>query len=181
MVLYRRSRAAGGTFFFTVTLRDRSSSLLVERAPLLTRTMRVVRARRPWRTLGLVILPDHLHAVWELPEGDADFSGRWRAIKSGFVRALAREGHPVARNAKGECDLWQRRFWEHTIRDAPDLERHIAYLHFNPVKHGYVARVKDWRWSTFHRYVQQGVLGLTGRERQVTRIALRFIRATSER
>lgn len=158
MVLYRRSRIAGGTFFFTVTLRDRRSSLLEEQAQLLAHVMRAVRARHPWRTHGLVILPDHLHAVWELPEGDADFSGRWRAIKSGFVRALAQEGHPVARNSKGECDLWQRRFWEHTICDALDLQHHIDYLHFNPVKHGHVAEVKDWRWSTFHRYVQQGIV-----------------------
>ncbi len=158
MVLYRRSRQEGGTFFFTVTLRNRSSSLLVSEVALLSQTMRSVQEKHPWETLGLVILPDHLHALWRLPPGDADFSGRWRAIKSGFVRHLKARGLTVQHNKKGEADIWQRRFWEHTIKDEQDFHHHLDYLHFNPVKHGYVQRVADWPWSTFHRYVHEGVL-----------------------
>ncbi len=91
------------------------------------------------------------------PEGDADYSGRWRAIKARFTKALKRAGVELARNEKGECDVWQRRFWEHTIRDERDLRHHVDYVHYNPVKHGLVRRVSDWPHSTFHRYVKEGV------------------------
>jgi putative transposase len=116
------------------------------------------RARRPFEIEAMVVLPDHMHAVWTLPENDADFSDRWRAIKSGFVRRLRTQGVALKANAKGEHEVWQRRFWEHQIRDESDLARHVDYIHINPVKHRLVERVVDWRWSTFHRYVRLGVL-----------------------
>lgn len=107
---------------------------------------------------AVVVLPDHLHAVWTLPEGDADFPSRWKSIKSAFTRASARAGVPLRKNSKGEYDLWQRRYWEHTIRDDVDFERHVNYIHYNPVKHGLAGCVADWPYSSFHRYVRLGLL-----------------------
>lgn len=158
MVLYRRNYVAGGTFFFTVTLRDRRSDLLVRHVDLLRGAFSVVKKRRPFRIDAMVVLPDHLHAIWTLPEGDSDYSGRWRAIKSGFVVALAREGICVARNARGEAEVWQRRFWEHTLRDERDLNHHIDYIHYNPVKHGHASCPADWPYSTIHRFIQGGLI-----------------------
>ena len=158
MVNYRRQHVSGGMYFFTVTLKNRQSGLLVDKAGLLGEVMRAVQAKKPWETLAIVIMPDHLHALWKMPAGDDDYSSRWRAIKSGFVRSLAKTGHVVDRNQRGEADIWQRRFWEHAIRDEDDLYRHIDYIHFNPVRHGQVSRVIDWPCSSFHRYVMQGVL-----------------------
>ena len=158
MVNYRRARTEGGTYFFTVTLRDRRSDALTANIDSLRKVLRMTMERRPLRMDAMVILPDHLHAVWTLPPDDADYSGRWRSIKSGFVRALRREGVPLSFNHKGECDLWQRRFWEHRVRDEEDLRRHVDYVHINPLKHGLVRRVSEWPWSTFHRYVREGKL-----------------------
>jgi putative transposase len=158
MVLYRRNRVAGGTYFFTVTLRDRTSRLLIQSVAGLRRFYAEVRSRRPFETVAVVVLPDHLHAIWRLPDSDADCSGRWRAIKAGFIRNLRRSGIAFAMNAAGEAEVWQRRFWEHTIRNDADLRAHVDYVHWNPVKHGHVARVRDWPYSSFHRYVREGVL-----------------------
>jgi len=158
MVSYRRNRVSGGTYFFTVTLRDRSSGLLIERVDLLRRTMREVKRHKPYRVEAIVVLPDHLHAIWTLPENDSDYSGRWRRIKGLFSRCLRDIECSIARNARGEYDVWQRRFWEHTIRDDTDLQRHVDYIHYNPVRHGYVQRVADWPYSSFHRYVRMGWL-----------------------
>ena len=158
MVSYRRNWIAGGTYFFTATLRDRRSTLLADGADLLRETMRDVAARWPFRTEAAVVLPDHLHTVWTLPPGDADYAGRWRAIKAAFTRRMLTAGATVECNARGEYTLWQRRYWEHTIRDERDLRRHIDYIHFNPVKHGLVRRAADWPHSTFHRFVARGDL-----------------------
>jgi putative transposase len=105
-----------------------------------------------------VVLPDHLHAVWTLPEGDADFSLRWRLIKTVFSRGLP-QGEEISKSrfGKGERGIWQRRYWEHTLRGEGDFERHVDYIHFNPVKHGHVGRVRDWPHSPFHRLVRLGV------------------------
>ena len=103
-------------------------------------------------------MPDHLHTIWTLPENDADYSSRWRAIKSRFTRRLRTQGAPLQANSKGEYALWQRRYWEHTIRDEDDLQKHVDYIHYNPVKHGLVNRVTDWPYSSFHRYVRRGWL-----------------------
>jgi putative transposase len=158
MVGYRRNFVSGGTYFFTVTVADRSSSLLVEQIAFLRHAFRVAPAERPFKTDAIVILPDHLHAVMTLPEGDADFSGRWRRIESTFTRQVVAEAVPAKRNRRGEYSLWQRRFWEHTIRDETDFARHFDYIHYNPVKHALVSRVSDWPHSSFHRYVRSGLL-----------------------
>lgn len=159
MSRYRRPRIDGGMFFFTVALADRSGDLLVQHIEHLRQVYRAVGARLPFDTNAICILPDHLHALWTLPSGDADFGTRWSQIKSGFSRALPpaqlRSRSQVRRRETG---IWQRRFWEHAIRDDTDFERHVDYIHFNPVKHGYVTRVCDWPHSSFHRYVKDGLL-----------------------
>jgi putative transposase len=159
MSRYRRAKIDGGVLFFTVTLADRSSDLLVRQVDRLRRIYMSVQDRYPFETVAICILPDHLHAVWSLPLGDRDYPLRWSVIKAGFSRGLV-EASPrtASKIAKRERGLWQRRYWEHTIRGDSDLERHVDYIHFNPVKHGYVSQVRDWPFSTFHRYVERGVL-----------------------
>ena len=156
MVFYRRNWISGGTYFFTVTLADRRSQVLIKHLVLLREAFRCVRRERPFRIDVVVVLPDHLHTIWSLPEGDSDYPGRWRAIKSRFTRAVRERDVPLISNTKGEYNLWQRRYWEHTIRDEDDLQRHVDYIHYNPVKHGLVKRVADWPYSSFHRYVRLG-------------------------
>ena len=158
MVRYRRNFVPGGTYFFTVTVADRRSSVLIDHIVSLRRAFRITRGERPFDIDAIVVLPDHLHVVMTLPDGDSDFSGRWRRIKSLFTRGAVKGGLQAAPNARGEYDLWQRRFWEHTIRDEADLARHVDYIHFNPAKHGLVSRVSDWRYSSFHRYMRLGWL-----------------------
>ena len=157
MVHYRRNRLPGGTFFFTVVLRDRAATLLVDHVEPLRAAFRHARRQRPFAIDAMVVLPDHLHAIWTLPPGDADYAGRWRAIKSRFTRTLAGLGIALPKNARGEYALWQPRFWEHTIRNETDLARHVDYIHYNPVKHGHVTAVPDWPYSSFHRYVRAGL------------------------
>ncbi len=113
----------------------------------------------PFTIDAIVILPEHLHAVWTLPAGDNDFALRWRLIKTTFSRNLPHvERRSASRVAKGERGIWQRRYWEHLIRDEEDFARHVDYIHFNPVKHHRVKNVSDWPHSSFHRYVQDGIL-----------------------
>ena len=158
MTQYRRHYVAGGTYFFTVTLADRSSCLLIEHIASLRRAVRETRLEHPFNIDAIVILPDHLHAIWTLPAGDADFPVRWRKIKARFSRLLPK-GNAVteSRRQKGERGVWQRRFWEHAIRNPSDLRNHIDYIHYNPVKHGHCGRVNDWPYSSFHRYCAAGV------------------------
>jgi putative transposase len=158
MVNYRRNVLPGGTFFFTVTLADRRSSLLVDYIGLLRDAFRTARRERPFTIDAIVILPEHLHAILTLPPDDADFPGRWRRIKGHFASTLLDASVELPRRPNGELALWQRRFWEHTIGDETDFARHVDYIHFNPVKHALVRRVRDWPHSSFHRYVRQGVL-----------------------
>jgi putative transposase len=161
MTNYRRNFVPAGSFFFTVNLVDRRSGLLVAHVDRLRKAFRDVRQRHPFEIDAIVILPDHLHAIWTLPEGDADFSLRWRLIKSAFSHGLPRgERISASRASKGERGIWQRRYWEHTLRDEADFERHVDYIHFNPVKHGHVRRVQDWPHSSFHRMVEPGVYPL---------------------
>lgn len=156
---YRRAWQAGGTFFFTLTLADRDSGLLVSGIDSLRRAFRTVQQRHPFHVDAIVILPDHLHAIWTLPSGDCDFSVRWALIKSAFSRSLPRiETITASRAGKGERGIWQRRFWEHRVRDEPDFRRHVDYIHWNPVKHGHVTRVSEWPYSSFHHYVEAGDL-----------------------
>jgi putative transposase len=158
MVRYRRNRLEGGTFFFTVTLADRRSTALVDHIGPLRAAFRVARQERPFTLDAAVILPDHLHAILSLPEGDADFAGRWRRIKGHFSTSLLTARASISRHANGELALWQRRYWEHTIRDEDDFARHVDYIHYNPVKHGLVRRVADWPHSSFHLFVRRGLL-----------------------
>ena len=158
MVRYRRNFVPGGTYFFTVTLADRRSSVLVDHIGILRAAFRTARRERPFAIDAVVILPDHLHAVFTLPPGDADFSGRWRRIKGDFSNGLIAADAAGRRHASGELALWQRRFWEHTIRNEDDFTRHVDYIHFNPVKHGLVSRVAAWPHSSFHTYVRRGIL-----------------------
>ena len=158
MVLYRRNFVPAGTFFFTATLADRRSQALVENIDLLRHAFRVTRHERPFSVDAVVVLSDHLHVVMTLPADDADYPGRWKRCRSLFTRLVAERGGAGPRNQRGEYALWQRRYWEHTIRDDTDFERHVNYIHYNPVKHGLVTRVADWPYSSFHRYVAQGIL-----------------------
>jgi len=152
-------KTRGRRFFFTVTLADRSSDLLIQHIDRLRRMYKSVRERNPFETVAICVLPDHLHAIWELPEGDSDFSARWSLIKSAFSRGLPGEmPRSASKTARRERGIWQRRYWEHAIRDDRDLERHVDYIHFNPVKHGHVSKVADWPHSSFHRFVSRGLL-----------------------
>jgi putative transposase len=157
MTNYRRNFVPGGTFFFTVNMAERRLRLLTEHIDLLRAAFRATRLRHPFTIDAIVVLPDHLHAIWTLPEDDADFATRWRLLKSPFSRALpGGERISNSRLRKGERGIWQRRYWEHTIRDEMDRTRHIDYIHINPVKHGHVTRVRDWPYSSFHRMVRLG-------------------------
>jgi len=158
MTNYRRNFLPGGSYFFTVNLLDRRSRLLTEKIELLRQAFRYAKERHPFSVEASVILPDHLHAVWTLPEGDADYALRWRLIKSAFSHALpAAEPVSNSRSGKGERGIWQRRYWEHTLRNENDFAKHVDYIHFNPVKHGHVLRVVDWPYSSFHGFVRQGI------------------------
>jgi putative transposase len=158
LVRYRRNVVPGGTFFFTATLYDRRSSALVDHVDKLRGAFRATRLESPFTVDAIVILPDHLHVIMTLPEGDSDYSGRWRRIKSVFTHRVVASGTPVPHNHRGEFALWQRRFWEHTIRNDTDFERCADYIHFNPVRHGLVASPSDWPYSSLHRYVRTGIL-----------------------
>jgi putative transposase len=147
---YRRSNIPGGTYFFTVVTHQRAPWLHEACAvTALGDVMRKVREQRPFETLAMVVMPDHLHCIWCLPAEDADFSTRWMLIKQGVVHRL--------RGRMGVQTFWQSRFWEHTLRNEQDVEQHTHYIHFNPVKHGLVPKVGDWPHSTFHRYVKNGI------------------------
>ena len=156
MVLYRRSRLAGQSYFFTLGLQDRSASTLTDHIGLLGLAIRVAKARRPFVMTAIVVLPDHLHCIWKLPDDDSDFPARWRAVKAGFTHQLLQIGIGLPKRAEGGYALWQRRFWEHRLRDEDDLARHLDYIHFNPVKHGWANRAADWPHSSFQRHVAMG-------------------------
>lgn len=158
---YRRAFVPGGTFFFTVVTHQRQP-LLTEAwcREALHQAIAHTRETHPLDIIAWVLLPDHMHAIWRLPQGDADFSLRWSLIKQSVTRVHAArlESRQLSksRGKRREGGLWQRRFWEHQIRDDNDLARHVEYIHYNPVKHGHVARVIDWPYSTFHRFVRSG-------------------------
>jgi len=159
---YRRVYQPGGTFFFTLVTHNRLKIFQDSQARLFLRhAMRQVQADRPFDVLAMVLMPDHLHCIWRLPEDDADFSVRWSCIKKGFTQswlmAGGREGAvPAYREKFREKGVWQRRFWEHTIRSEDDLIKHVNYIHYNPVKHKLVACPHLWPHSSFHQWVRQG-------------------------
>ncbi len=153
-----RAFVPGGTFFFTVGLLERRRRLLREYIDDLRAVFAAARARRPFTIDAIVMLPDHLHCLWTLPPGDCDFSGRWHEIKSRFSARIPKgERLSSRRQRKGERGIWQRRYWEHVIRDPHDFERHFDYIHYNPVKHGHVGHVGDWPYSSFHLCVRRGI------------------------
>lgn len=141
---YVRNFVPGATYFFTVALEDRSSYLLVREIHRLRKVYAEVKQRYAFETVAVCVLPDHLHALWQLPPDDADVPTRWSQIKNGFER--------------GEKGIWQRRYWQHQVRDDEDFRNHVNYIHFNPVKHGHARQVRDWPFSSFHRWVRDGLL-----------------------
>jgi len=159
---YRRPRVGGAIYFFTVVTYRRQPILT---HPPVRRSLRealtLTSSERPFETIAIVLLPDHLHCLWQLPEGDADFSTRWRLVKARLSRAVAPLGYGLAdggpsRARRREHTVWQRRFWEHLIRNEDDLRRHADYIHYNPVKHGYASRPATWPYSTFAKFVRHG-------------------------
>lgn len=159
---YRRVFVPGGSYFFTLVT-ERRRQLFIDEATvnLLRQGFRQVKLKRQFEIDAVVVLPDHLHCIWTLPAGDNDFSTRWRLIKTWFTKHY--DQHDVlksnfARRNKKQHPIWQHRFWEHVIRDQQDFERHVDYIHYNPVKHGYVNKPCDWPYSSFRRYVEQGIL-----------------------
>jgi putative transposase len=137
---------------------DRRSRTLVNHIGALRAAFRSTRLAHPFTIDAVVVLPDHFHIIMTLPAGDSDYPNRWKLIKRRFTTAVAKAGVEIARHRNGEHALWQRRYWEHTIRDDRDFERHVDYIHFNPIKHGLVTRVRDWPHSSFHRYLRLGLL-----------------------
>ena len=146
---YRRHYVAGGSYFFTVNLYNRKQILLTDHIDLLRDSVRKVKKKYPFEIVAWVVLPDHMHCIWTLPEGCSDFSIRWRLIKLQFSKGVAISASSTV-NHRRERQIWQRRFWEHTLRDAYDMQRHVDYIHYNPVKHGYVSNVQEWPYSSIH-------------------------------
>ncbi len=159
MRTYTRAFTLGGTFFFTVNLADRSGTLFIDHIAELRESVKRVRDAHPFRIDAIVVLPEHIHAIWTFPEGETDYPTRWALIKAGFSRKLPKnEPVSASRNNKGERGIWQRRYWEHQIRDEDDFAHHVDYIHFNPVKHGYVKSPCDWAHSSIHRFIREGIL-----------------------
>ena len=160
---YKRIKVAGGTYFFIVNSYNRQPLLTsdIVRQGLRSAIIKT-RIILPFRIDAWVLLPDHLHAIWTLPSGDDNFAARWAMIKqytSKSCRNLFEYNEKIcdSKQLRKELSLWQRRFWEHLIRDGDDYEKHFDYIHWNPAKHGYVARVIDWPYSSFHRYVAKKI------------------------
>ena len=162
MSRYIRARTPGATYFFTVVLQDRGARYLVDHVAELRACFAEVKGKHPFAIDAMVVLPEHLHAIWTLPETDADFSMRWMLVKQAFTRRLQAGGllEPTAAESRprGRRSLWHNRFWEHQITDEDDFRRHVDYIHFNPVKHGWVLRAREWPYSSLHRYVRAGQL-----------------------
>jgi len=156
---YRRARHPGGTYFFTVNcLQRKDNDVLIRHIDDLREAIAKVKNTHPFIIHAWVVLPEHMHCMIELPEGDSDFATRWRLIKLLFSRALPKDEYiSNVRQQRRERGIWQRRYWEHLIRDEADFQAHMDYVHINPVKHGLVASVKDWPYSTFHKLVEQGI------------------------
>jgi len=173
---YIRARFEGGYYFFTVVTCARAKLFRTELARrCLKKAIERTRARQPFETVAFCLLFDHLHCIWKLPQDDADYSTRWASIKGQFSNAYLnlmqqRKKVPPSRARKGEVCVWQRRFWEHQIRDERDLQRHVDYIHYNPVKHGLVQQLEDWPWSTYDKYVREGFYGPADDFEQITKL-----------
>jgi putative transposase len=158
MVNYRRVYIPGGLFAFTLALYDRHQSLLIEHIQQFKASLAYTKQRFPFDCIAICVLPEHIHMIWQLPVDAHDYSTRIRILKEQFTRHLLMQGHQTDRRDKTARCIWQRRFWEHAIRSSSELQRQVDYLHYNPVKHGWVNRVCDWPHSSFHRYVRDGWL-----------------------
>ena len=158
---YRRSKTPGATYFFTVlTYRRRGFLCEPDNVRLLREAFRKVKQQHPFSIDAIVLLPDHLHCLWTLPQGDADYPTKWMRVKSYFTRRCSdslKSPPASALRHKREQTIWQHRYWEHQIRGDKDYERHCDYIHYNPVKHGYVSQVADWPYSSFHRFVRRAI------------------------
>ena len=159
MTEYRRAYMPGASWFFTVnTAQRKGNRLLVKHIDALRQAFRYIKEKYPYRLDAAVVLPDHLHCIWTLPPDDSDYSRRWSLLKGHFSRATKRnERISKSRQKRRERGVWQRRFWEHMVRDQEDFNRHVDYIHWNPVKHGWVKQVADWPHSSFHHYVARGI------------------------
>jgi putative transposase len=161
---YRRARTAGGSYFFTVVTHSRGNFLTnPSEVDLLRSSFRDVKEHHPFIIDAIVIMPDHIHTIWTLPKGDRNFSVRWSLIKSKFTRRCdetCKMTTDRSRIARKEQPVWQHRFWEHQIRDETDFEHHVDYIHYNPVKHGYVKAPVEWPFSSFHLYVRRNIYPL---------------------
>ncbi|MHC5022888.1 MAG: REP-associated tyrosine transposase [Planctomycetota bacterium] len=163
MPSYRRARIPGGSFFFTLVTADRRPILCDgNRVACIREAIRVTQQERPFVLDAAIILPDHLHFIWTLPPGDDDFPTRWRLIKSRCTRAFRSTGlweRPVSPSRKrhGDRGIWQRRYWEHVVRDEHQFERLVDYIHYNPVKHGLAHCPHEWDYTSFHRYVARRI------------------------
>ncbi|MGV6810792.1 MAG: REP-associated tyrosine transposase [Brevirhabdus sp.] len=156
---YRRDKTPGGTWFFTVCLKQRGGTLLTDRVDLLRRCVAETRVSQPFGIVAWVVLPDHMHCIWTLPEGDADFPNRWKAIKGRFSRAIPdRPEFRAAARRPREKGVWQNRYWEHRIRDRRDLGNHLRYSYLKPVRNGLATKAQDWPFSSIHRDIRQGLL-----------------------
>lgn len=158
MVNYRRDYTQGATYFFTLVLQNRHSTYLTTYIDELGKAFRDIRAKAYFTTEAIIVLPDHLHTIWTLPEDNSDYSLRWRLIKTRFTQALINKKIPLIKNKRGDSNLWQKRFWEHRIRDEEDFQKHVDYIHYNPVKHGYSLMAKDWPYSSIHRFINLGII-----------------------
>jgi putative transposase len=163
---YRRHYVEGGSYFFTVVSYKRQPVLTEEPVRVALReAIKEVRETLPFRVEAWVLLPDHLHCIWTLPKCDSNYSLRWARIKQGVSKRRANSTNPnllsASRRKRGESSLWQRRFWEHQLRDEEDFAKHMNYIHYNPVKHGYAKSPKDYPYSTFHQCVKEGLYEIT--------------------
>jgi putative transposase len=156
---YRRIWHQGGTYFFTVNcIQRKGNTLLIDHIQTLRDAVKYVQILYPFHIHAWVVLPDHLHSIWELPQDDADYATRWRLIKTRFSKSIDKTEYiNETRLKRNERGIWQRRYWAHLITDEKDYNAHIDYVHINPLKHGLVKQVSDWPYSTFHRYVDKGV------------------------
>jgi putative transposase len=164
---YHRFRVEGGTYFFTVVTYNRNPILTSKPARQILHEVWVqTQHAYSFETIAVCLLPDHIHTLWKLPDGDSNYSMRWNMIKGCFTRCYQKqigsdEKINPSRVKRREAAIWHRRFWEHTIDSEEDFENHLDYIHFNPIKHGYVKQASDWEWSSFHRYVKKGLYDRT--------------------
>ncbi len=161
MRTYIRDRTEGATYFFTLNLLNRQSDLLIHHIDLFRIAYRKTQQAMPFTLDAMVVLPEHLHILMTLPEGDHDYPKRISCLKGLFSRQIPRsECVNESRAHKRERAIWQRRYWEHRIRDEIDFQRHVDYIHYNPVKHGHVKHVEEWQYSTFHQYTREGIYAI---------------------